>query len=298
MKSFRELIIDLLLPQSNLVSNAKDGLYFLDSLSEVKIGKEAEGEITNEVSFPFKMNYFSILLCCGGSFTYLYNLQPYEVKPGDCLILSPGSIGQFENIQGKVQILAMACGREFYPTEIPSQQWSISEGLFKSPLIHFEKEMFNISVEMFKLSHQLSLMPDISTALLKQQVSILYGLLFTAIDSQDEPPQSRSQSLTSDFMELMNKHFKEERQLDFYAARLGVTPKHLSESIKEFTGQSAAAWIRGRVIIEAKALLISGQYPVWQISQMLGFPNESFFGTYFRKATGTTPARYARDNRI
>lgn len=46
------------------------------------------------------------------------------------------------------------------------------------------------------------------------------------------------------------------------------------------------------VMLDAKALLKSGKYTVQQVSDMLNFPNQSFFGTYFKKESGVSPKAY------
>ena len=51
-------------------------------------------------------------------------------------------------------------------------------------------------------------------------------------------------------------------------------------------------WIRDYVMLDAKALLKSGKYTVQQVSDMLNFPNQSFFGTYFKKESGVSPKAY------
>ncbi len=45
-------------------------------------------------------------------------------------------------------------------------------------------------------------------------------------------------------------------------------------------------------MLDAKALLKSGKYTVQQVSDMLNFPNQSFFGTYFKKESGVSPKAY------
>ncbi len=46
----------------------------------------------------------------------------------------------------------------------------------------------------------------------------------------------------------------------------------------ESSGKYAKDWIKEYVILAAKALLKSNDYTVQQISYMLNFPNNSFFG--------------------
>lgn len=91
------------------------------------------------------------------------------------------------------------------------------------------------------------------------------------------------------FISLVQKNFKRERFLDFYASQLELTTKHLSRSVKSFTGYSAVDWIDRYVILEAKVLLKSTNLTIQQISDELNFTSQSLFGKYFKKHVGMSP---------
>ena len=74
-----------------------------------------------------------------------------------------------------------------------------------------------------------------------------------------------------------------------YADRLCLTSKYLVHIVLTQTGRYAADWIRDYVLLEAKAMLGSGQYTVQQVSDYLNFPNQSAFGVYFKRDTGCSP---------
>lgn len=103
---------------------------------------------------------------------------------------------------------------------------------------------------------------------------------------------SRREELLSDFIRLIEKHFRRERSVNFYANNLFVTAKHLSAVLKEISGKTAGEWIDHRVIIEAKLLLRTTGMNIQEISQELNFPNQSFFGKYFKHLTGISPRDY------
>ena len=104
--------------------------------------------------------------------------------------------------------------------------------------------------------------------------------------------QSRQQMIFERFLWLVQKHYREERGIAFYADKLCLTPKYLSTVIYQCGGRHASEWIRDYVILEAKALLKSRQYTAQQVSDLLNFPNASFFGKYFKAATGFSPRQY------
>lgn len=98
--------------------------------------------------------------------------------------------------------------------------------------------------------------------------------------------------LSDRFIKLVKDKFKTERFLEYYADELGVTPKHLSRTVKAQTGYSAASWIERFLILEAKILLKSTNLTIQQISDTLNFPTQSFFGKYFKKNVGVSPKLY------
>lgn len=94
------------------------------------------------------------------------------------------------------------------------------------------------------------------------------------------------------FIRLVQEHFRSERFLEFYADKLDITPKHLSRTMKIQTGASPVEWITRFVILEAKVMLRSSNLNIQQIAEELNFPSQSFFGKYFKKATGMSPKEY------
>ena len=98
------------------------------------------------------------------------------------------------------------------------------------------------------------------------------------------------------FMELVQEHYTQQRLISFYADKLCITPKYLSKLVKENTGLAASDWIERHVILEARAMLQSSEMTIQQIASALNFPNQSFFGKYFKRATGLSPKQY-RENR-
>ena len=98
--------------------------------------------------------------------------------------------------------------------------------------------------------------------------------------------------LVEKFIELVEEHYRQERLIGFYADKLCITPKYLSKLVKEHTGRSAGEWIENHVILDARAMLQSSDMTIQQIATSLNFPNQSFFGKYFKRATGISPKHY------
>lgn len=122
--------------------------------------------------------------------------------------------------------------------------------------------------------------------------SLFYETAFECYASDINDIQKGNNRITSKFISLVQKNFKTERFLDFYAEQLEISPKHLSRTMKTVTGFSAVEWIERYVILEAKVLLKSSNLNIQQISDELHFPSQSFFGKYFKKNVGISPKEF------
>lgn len=111
----------------------------------------------------------------------------------------------------------------------------------------------------------------------------------------DEKAKDRSGQLFDRFMQLVQKHYTAEREVKFYADKMCLTPKYLSQAVCQASGRYAGEWIRDYVILEAKALLKSKRYTVQQVADMLHFSNQSFFGKYFKAVVGCSPRHYMQE---
>jgi AraC family transcriptional activator of pobA len=89
--------------------------------------------------------------------------------------------------------------------------------------------------------------------------------------------------------ELIEKNFRSERLLDFYAAKLAMTPDRLNNHVKRATGITAGHLIRQRVLTEAKRQLVFSNQSIHEIAYDLAFADPSHFIRSFRKYTGVTP---------
>lgn len=96
------------------------------------------------------------------------------------------------------------------------------------------------------------------------------------------------------FRSLVAKHFREEKQVRFYADKMNITPKYLSEFLLSETGKSSKSIINDVVFLEARSLLKQTVMSVQEISLQLGFPDASYFSKAFKKGVGVTPLTYRK----
>ena len=103
---------------------------------------------------------------------------------------------------------------------------------------------------------------------------------------------NRRDEIVASFLDCVNANYREHRELGFYADQLSLSLKYMSQVIYEQTGRHPSQWIKDYVILDAKTMLRSGRYTVQQVAEELHFPNQSFFGKYFKEAVGVSPKKW------
>lgn len=85
---------------------------------------------------------------------------------------------------------------------------------------------------------------------------------------------------------------------DMLCKETGLSRSYLSTLFKKETGLTISEYISSRKIETAKNMLLYSDYTPAQISQILGYPSQSYFTECFRKSVGTSPAAWRRKPEI
>lgn len=80
----------------------------------------------------------------------------------------------------------------------------------------------------------------------------------------------------------------------YMAEQLHLSPRYLSDLLRQETGKTALELIHLALISEAKNSLRLGNQTVSEIAYELGFENSSYFARLFKKQTGMTPVEYRK----
>ncbi|KMW57304.1 Transcriptional regulator, AraC family [Candidatus Rhodobacter oscarellae] len=100
--------------------------------------------------------------------------------------------------------------------------------------------------------------------------------------------------LAAAFTSMVEREFRSGRSINDYAARLGVTPTHLTRSCNVACGRPASAILADRLHFEARRMLRDTARPVKDIAKDLGFSSAAYFTRAFQKQTGLTPTEFRR----
>ncbi|HUW65439.1 MAG TPA: response regulator [Spirochaetia bacterium] len=100
------------------------------------------------------------------------------------------------------------------------------------------------------------------------------------------------QAVIGQVKEYLRRHYREEITLARAAGSVHLNPAYLSRLFKQKSGQSFVAYLTLLRLENAKELLLSSDRTIDQIAADVGFRNNSYFTTVFRKREGITPSEF------
>lgn len=92
---------------------------------------------------------------------------------------------------------------------------------------------------------------------------------------------------------LVETHFKEAHNVNFYAEKLNKSPKTLSNTFSKF-GQSPLKIIHERLVLEAKRQLKYTDKSTKEIAYDIGFDDASHLSRLFKKQTNLSPTSFKK----
>ena len=127
------------------------------------------------------------------------------------------------------------------------------------------------------------------------QLAVGYEFLNLYRREQDRQwTAKRHIEIFNQFCDLVVEHYRESREVKYYAKLMNLTPKYLSKVIRSAAdGLSPAKWIEQYVTALAKRLIETHATPTLQeTAYMLGFSEPTSFYRYFKRATGITAKQF------
>ena len=258
------------------------------------------------LKFPSRIEGFVAAYCRKGHFKCTINLTEYDIHDGMLVVNIPNNIIQLEPVDrdGELVELTIVAVSPQYMTTLTSDLGKIfvdAINMLKSPIMKMGPEEVELATQYFKLIDNViytnSEYRNTSISYLLTSVFYLIGgmlkqRLDAEADNDENVPSTRHKRVFENFVELVEKHHNKERSVSFYADKLCITPKYLSQIVKTVSGFSAPELISKYVILEAQHLLRHTDLSVKEIADQLNFPNQSFFYKYFKTHTGYTPNSY------
>ena len=266
---------------------SSDIISVISSLSEVPF-----------ITFPSRLDWMLVAVCKRGEVSATIDVTPRRMGTSSIMVLRPGHIISQCRESDDFEGFYIVVQEEKLNELLPSLHYVIPYSIHynANPIIEItpeELETQSLIYEMLQRQINFEYRAFNNMALSSLCEVLFYntlGIYASRVNAKSH--FTRREELLASFIELIEKYFKSERAVNFYAEKLFVTPKHLSAVLKEISGKTAGEWIDHRVILEAKLMLRTTGMNIQEISLALNFSNQSFFGKYFKHLTGISPRDY------
>ncbi|MFV0536261.1 MAG: helix-turn-helix domain-containing protein [Dysgonomonas sp.] len=269
-----------------------DGVYSIGN-DFILLDNSIDPEIFKE---PYKVDITTAIICTKGTARGKINLESYTTEAPCLTVILSGQILQHEFRSEDFEASYIVMSKQFTESLNIREGVPIFLSVQKNAIIPLGEEDMLMILDYFTMLKK-SITGNTSNKIEVAKhliLALFYGLKLHSKNETGKLNKARREVIVSEFMGIVQEHYKEERKLTFYADKLHLTSRHLSYVIKESTGISASDWIDRYVILEAKALLKSTNMTIQEISDELNFPSQSFFGKYFKRITSISPREYKK----
>lgn len=248
----------------------------------------------------FKLEDACIFFCHSGEARIEIDLLEYDITPNTQIIFLPNSIINYSYASPDLSISYITFSNAFFQEATVRLDPSFFHFLKENPVVTLPVERTRtingliIALEDLYKDKENCFRLQILRNYIQSFLLDIYDKTHRIFEQNRPEGISRQEELFKRFIQLIHKHCLNQREVSFYAQKMFITPRYLSAITQVVAGETAKNIIDKHVILEIKVLLESTDLSIQEIANRLQFPDQSFFGRYFKKHTSISPQYYRR----
>ncbi|PZR27550.1 MAG: AraC family transcriptional regulator [Citrobacter freundii] len=251
------------------------------------------------------LNFYKISFKTSFSGKLRYGQGYYDFEEGGMSFIAPGQLIRMQDEEADYDGMTLHIHPDFlrpYPLSAAIRHYgyfsySAAEALYLS-----EKEKVTIlSIYRF-IQEELSQRIDkFSQDVIISQIEVLLNYANRFYDRQFLTRKTVNNDLLARLEQLLEDYFNEERLLvnglptvNALAEKLNVTPRYLSDLLRNLVGLNSQQFIHEKVIEKAKGYLAKDELTIAEIAYHLGFEHPQSFNKLFKSKTSFSPSDYKK----
>ena len=248
----------------------------------------------------FKLEDACIFFCHSGEARIEIDLLEYDITPNTQIIFLPNSIINYSYASPDLSISYITFSNAFFQEATVRLDPSFFHFLKENPVVTLPVERTRtingliIALEDLYKDKENCFRLQILRNYIQSFLLDIYDKTHRIFEQNRPEGISRQEELFKRFIQLIHKHCLNQREVSFYTQKMFITPRYLSAITQAVAGETAKNIIDKHVILEIKVLLESTDLSIQEIANRLQFPDQSFFGRYFKKHTSISPQYYRR----
>lgn len=268
-------------------------------LSEEESFRTGDTDLTYFYKRLVKMPNGVLLYCTDGEADITVDLKQYHIVPNTNIILLADSILSLRSAGRNLRLHFFAFSDEMFKISCFRLEPTFIHFLKENPCYtHSVPEILRFINGMIEASSSISydsknrFREHIARNLLQVFFLNTYDKVQRFFTKEQISGNNRKDQLFKKFISLVHAHCTTQRDVAFYAEQLCISTRYLAAITKEVSQQSAKEIIDSFLMLELKVALRSTNLSLKEIADHYHFPDQSFFGRYFKKHTGISPKQY------
>lgn len=255
---------------------------------------------------PKRMQCFLFGFCSKGTVQYTIDTVPQTVTAGKCIIINYGQVVDDVTVSDDCVARTVFISQRYVQEVLTGMRDLSSIFLFSRlhPVFAMSRDEVRSILSFYLLIRQKvsetghRFRHDTIRALLQAFIYDAGNILWKVFNNEGDADgdkkrrNTRAEEIFMKFIALVEKNFRTERRVGWYAQQLAITPKYLSETVKLVSHKTPNEWIDSYVILELRVILRNSNSTIKEITAQMHFPNQSFLGKYFKEHTGLSPKEY------
>jgi len=235
--------------------------------------------------------HYILLLTLKGSIIRHINQHDYHIEEQSLQLLVPGVIYSFEDIGELQNSYIILFNREFLSSNLESllEFHKLNPSSINMLGCEFARVKYMFEQINFEYKNRYDGYKEISKTFL---IQLLLLLKRGKLSSLQIKSQNRAEQISSQYLDLIEEYYQTKKTVQEYADILEITPKYLSETVKDILNRSALYYIHIRILKELQYLLVYTKLSIKQISSTMNFENSSDLGRFFKRYEGVSPTKY------
>ena len=246
-------------------------------------------------------SFYAITLMVDGWQEYKVNSHQIKLEMHDLFISLPYTNHVFMDCSNEESSLHLLVEKNYFEDLISQNEqlkdYSPMEIFSTFPVIHLgETKAADFYALFSNLQRTITLPHLYKNKLLKYQLSYCLLMMVELISGLEVNTHDlkHKDNILKIFIHLASRHFRKERQLQFYADRMNISSTYLSRTIKELTGNTVMGYLSNFLYNEICIQLKTTDKPISEIAFDLSFSDQSALTNFFRTKSGTSPLTYRK----
>lgn len=251
------------------------------------------------------INYGAIVICRKGKAVIHVNYHQWELYKGAVITVFPNDVILLEEIKGEenfeVEMLRYSAS---LLREASLQMEQTVYSFLREDRCRQDKpivtNIINSMFQLLKVYFDQKKCTCLTDLVLYQLKAFFIGfheyLQRNPQYQQSEIKSRRIRELFNHFMMLVEREYKTSRDVNYYAQKMNITSKYLTNIVKQVTPHTPKIIIDEYVILQLKMQLHLSKQSIKEIAWEYHFSDVSFFCRYFKSHTGKTPQQFRKES--